>query len=71
MSYPKWLYHRTEPARIVNNPAEHAALPAGWAETPAAFERADSSGSVAAPAVLAETPPPATTRKKRQWTQSG
>lgn len=36
--YPKWLYHRTLPAVIVNNPDEHKALGDGWAESPADFE---------------------------------
>lgn len=36
--YPKWLYHATEPARVVADPDEHAALGPEWAETPAAFE---------------------------------
>lgn len=38
MSYPKWLYHRTEKTVIANDPDEHAALGAGWEETPAAFK---------------------------------
>ena len=33
-SYPKWLYHATEVQRIVDTPAQHAALPPGWAESP-------------------------------------
>ncbi len=37
IEYPKWLYHRTEPARIVQDPAEHEALGPEWAESPAAF----------------------------------
>jgi hypothetical protein len=36
--YPKYLYHRTEAPVIVQDPAEQAALGAGWAETPAAFD---------------------------------
>lgn len=37
IEYPKWLYHRTEEPRIVEDPDEHAALGPDWAETPAAF----------------------------------
>ncbi len=36
--FPKWMYHRTEAARIVDDPAEQEALGADWAETPAAFD---------------------------------
>ncbi len=42
MHYPKWLYHRTEAAQLVQDPDEQTALGADWAETPAAFaEQAD------------------------------
>lgn len=34
-SYPKWLYHRSEPARIVEDQVEHLALGDGWVESPA------------------------------------
>ncbi len=36
--YPKWRYHRTEPAVIVEDPQAEADLGEGWADTPAAFE---------------------------------
>jgi hypothetical protein len=36
--FPKWMYHRTEPARIVDDPIEQDALGPDWAETPAAFD---------------------------------
>lgn len=43
MHYPKWLYHRTEAARLVQDPDEQTALGEEWAETPAAFaEQADA-----------------------------
>jgi hypothetical protein len=32
------MYHRTEPARIVDDPVEQDALGPEWAETPAAFD---------------------------------
>lgn len=35
--FPTWMYHRTEPARIVQDPAEKEALGEDWADTPAAF----------------------------------
>ena len=34
-SYPKWLYHPTEPAKVVQNEAEHKALGPEWVESPA------------------------------------
>lgn len=34
---PTWVYHRTEPARIVNTQAALDALGEGWDDTPAAF----------------------------------
>lgn len=37
MGYPCWRYHRTEPAVIVNDAVEEAALGDGWADTPAKF----------------------------------
>lgn len=37
MTYPKFLYHRTEQPRIVQDADEQAALGPEWAETPAAF----------------------------------
>jgi hypothetical protein len=35
MTYPKALYHRSEPTRVVKDADEHAALGAGWCESPA------------------------------------
>lgn len=35
MSYPKWLYHSTQEARIAPDEAAHKALGAGWVESPA------------------------------------
>lgn len=32
--YPKWLYHKTRDAVIVNSKEEHDALGKGWQETP-------------------------------------
>lgn len=43
MSYPKWLYHREESPKVVNDPDEHEALGAGWEESPAAFEAEEES----------------------------
>lgn len=34
--YPKWMYHATEPARLVQNAADHDALGDEWAEEPQA-----------------------------------
>jgi len=36
--YPKWKYHRTEPAVIVEDPLAEAELGEGWGDRPAAFE---------------------------------
>jgi len=36
--YPRWKYHRTEPAVIVKSQQEEAELGEGWAESPAAFK---------------------------------
>lgn len=38
MDFPKYVYHRELPPRVVADPDELAALGDGWAETPAAFE---------------------------------
>ena len=38
MSYPKWKYHRSEPARTIHSEEEEAALGDSWAESPTAFE---------------------------------
>ena len=35
--YPKWKYHRTEPAVIVADPEAEADLGEGWADRPIAF----------------------------------
>lgn len=32
--YPKWLYHATEPARIVASREEHEAMGPEWKQTP-------------------------------------
>ena len=34
-SYPKWLYHPTKEAVVVQDEAAHKALGAGWVESPA------------------------------------
>lgn len=39
MSYPKWIYHETLDAKIVNSKEEHEACGKGWEETPAAFDK--------------------------------
>lgn len=33
--YPKWLYHKTEGARVFQSPAEIDAAGPGWTESPA------------------------------------
>lgn len=39
IEYPKWIYHKTEPAKIVQSKEEHEAQGTGWKETPAAFDK--------------------------------
>lgn len=39
MSYPKWIYHKTQEPKIVTSEAEHAKAGNGWEETPAAFDK--------------------------------
>ena len=36
-SHPKWKYHKTQEARIVQTAADEAALGPDWKDTPAAF----------------------------------
>jgi hypothetical protein len=36
--YPKWKYHRTQPACTVENPEQEANLGDGWADHPSAFD---------------------------------
>jgi hypothetical protein len=33
--YPKWLYHKTDGARLFQSPTDVAAAGRGWSETPA------------------------------------
>ena len=37
-AYPRWKYHRTEPAVVVKDPQAEADLGEGWADHPSAFE---------------------------------
>lgn len=34
MSYPKWIYHKTEAPKVVNSKEEHDQKGKGWQETP-------------------------------------
>jgi len=58
--FPKWMYHRTEAARIVDDPVEQDALGSDWAESPAAFDVPvvveDAGGEDDAPAADAPKP---------------
>jgi hypothetical protein len=40
-SYPKWKYHATKEAVVVDSEEEEKALGKGWKDTPAAFEKAE------------------------------
>lgn len=33
-AYPKWLFHKTKPATLVQNPEQHAKLGGEWLEAP-------------------------------------
>lgn len=57
MSYPKWLYHKTEGAKLFNSEAEEKEAGADWADTPAKFEEAPAQAST-------ETQEPAQESKK-------
>lgn len=52
--YPKFLYHATEPARVVHSKDEHEVIGEGWHESPADLRKPEAAqGSVsggAAPA---------------------
>ena len=37
-THPKWKYHRTAPAKIVEHAEEEAALGSGWVDSPAHLE---------------------------------
>lgn len=51
ISFPSWVYHRSEAARIVEGPEQLAALGPGWTDTPAAF-----SAETEIPEAVAEPP---------------
>lgn len=48
--YPAWRYHRTLPARIVNDPIEEQELGEGWADRPSAFREPAPEEGPAVPA---------------------
>ena len=45
MHYPKWIFHKTEAPKIVNNEVEHEQAGEGWEETPAAFDQKSDEAS--------------------------
>ena len=45
MGFPKWFFHETEAAIIVQDEQELEALGLGWEETPAAFDQKDHEAS--------------------------
>lgn len=55
--YPCWLYHASEPARIVDSYEDHEALGDEWATHPDLVK-------APAPAAAADVKPAPTTRKK-------
>ena len=48
-NYPKWIYHATEPARIVANFEEHEAAGPKWSESPATEATAATAAIEAKP----------------------
>lgn len=42
-NYPKWLYHKTDGAKLIQNEDEHKELGKDWKESPAEFEAKTSS----------------------------
>ncbi len=58
--YPKYLFHRDLPARVVANPEQHLALGGAWAETPDAFKEP----AIDAPPVAVIAEPKAAKAKK-------
>lgn len=42
MSYPKWLYHKTEAPKLLVSEEQELALGKGWEDTPAAFTTTES-----------------------------
>ena len=59
--YPKWLYHATAKPRIVDDAAEHAALPPGWfasqGEADQGVANREAPAPVAPLALVASTEP--------------
>jgi hypothetical protein len=47
--YPCWLYHESEPARVVASYEEHEALGDGWATHPDLLAAAPAPAPVPAP----------------------
>ncbi len=46
-NFPKWVFHRELPARIVQDAKELAALGEGWAQEPFPVEAPESAGELA------------------------
>lgn len=44
-NYPKWIFHKTLPAKIVETKEEHDAQGPEWKETPAAFSEEQTQAS--------------------------
>jgi hypothetical protein len=59
--YPKWRYHATEAARIVNDPLEEAQLGEGWGDAPVEAAAPAVEAAPVAPAVDPTAPPPPAT----------
>jgi len=60
-NYPRWMFHRSKPMVMVQNPEEEAALGPGWSRTPLPPEPAHDYGDwleIRASALPKEEPEP-------------
>lgn len=62
--YPKWMYHKTDPPVIVNDPAEEDALGKGWHDKFQGADTAPAAVTAETPIDLSEIAPPKKAKKK-------
>lgn len=61
VEFPKWKYHFSKPACMVNDPHEEAALGEGWVDSPAYVKAPEPPAAEPEPVVFEA---PATPKKK-------
>lgn len=71
MSYPKWVYHRELPAKIVQHEQEHQALGGGWKESPVDHEQPELLIEEAPTDVPPSAPAPAVKPEKSRGRKEG